>query len=90
MHKTDLEFNTRRKLIACETFSTTQIFQLWCCEFRKGGKVLIISHSQVDAEFSIRVQRGRPSRFNSDRSELVDDILRKAEGVLSSLQDKGQ
>ena len=64
--------------------------QLWFSQFRSRRKVLIMSHSQVDAEFSLWVPRGTPSRIDSDCSELVDDILRKAEGVLSSLHDQGQ
>ena len=51
--------------------------------------MLIISHSQVDAEFSLWVPRGTSSRSDSNCSELVDDVLRNVEGVLSSLNDKG-
>ena len=64
--------------------------QLWFSQFRSRTKVLIISHSQVDAKFSFWVPRGTPSRIDNDCFELVDDILRKAEGVLSSLQDRRQ
>ena len=64
--------------------------QFWFSLFRSKRKVLIISLSQVDAEFSLWVPRGTLCIIDGDCCELVDDILRKAEGVLSSLHDKGQ